>query len=280
MDNIRMSVRVCAGSIRRIVCMPRFYVAFLWLLLLYYPFMSAVRAFSSAVGVSMAPWMFPFLTNDSGSQMFIILGALLLFCDAPFLNQNSSWQILRAGRKNWFWGNMLYIWLLSLIYAIVISLLPVLMMIPQIEWAAGWGKLLGTLAQTNALGLSINYTIVAHFSPLEAMTLTILAVWLNAVLIGMLNFILNLLFRKGIGAAVSVMIGLSPLLIVRLLNFSMGYYFAPPLWMDLSNYKWQGYGYGPSFSYVYTVLLGSIALCMILSLIGIRKKDLNFTEEV
>ena len=42
----------------------------------------------------------------SGSQLFIILGALLLFCDAPFLNQNSSWQILRAGRKNWFWGNM------------------------------------------------------------------------------------------------------------------------------------------------------------------------------
>ena len=184
MDNIRMSVRICAGSIRRIVCMPRFYVAFLWLLLLYYPFMGNVRAFSTAVGVPMAPWMFPFLTNDAGSQMFIILGALLLFCDAPFLNQNSSWQILRAGRKNWFWGNMLYIWLLSLIYAIVISLLPVLMMIPHIEWTAGWGKLLGTLAQTNALGLSINYTIIAHFSPLEAMTLTILAVWLNAVQIG------------------------------------------------------------------------------------------------
>lgn len=99
MDNIRMAARVCQGSFRRILYMPRFYIAFLWLLFLYFPLMNAVRSFSAAVGIGMAPWMFPFLTDDSGSQLFIILGALLLFCDAPFLNQNSSWQILgREGK--------------------------------------------------------------------------------------------------------------------------------------------------------------------------------------
>lgn len=280
MDNIRMAARVCQGSFRRILYMPRFYIAFLWLLFLYFPLMNAVRSFSAAVGIGMAPWMFPFLTDDSGSQLFIILGALLLFCDAPFLNQNSSWQILRAGRKNWFWGNMAYIWLLSLVYAAILSLLPVLLMIPHLEWTAEWGKVLGTLAQTNALGIRLNYTIMAHYTPAAAMLLTLAAVWLNTVLIGMINFTLNLLVKKGIGAAVSVAAGLSPLLIVRLARFDLGYYFAPPLWMDLSNYRWQGYGYGPSFAYVYGVLLGCIGVCTILSLAGMRRKDLNFTEEV
>ena len=104
----------------------------------------------------------------------------------------------------------------------------------------------------------MNYTIMAHYTPAAAMLLTLAAVWLNTVLIGMINFTLNLLVKKGIGAAVSVAVGLSPLLIVRLARFDLGYYFAPPLWMDLSNYRWQGYGYGPSFAYVYGVLLGCI----------------------
>lgn len=175
---------------------------------------------------------------------------------------------------------MAYIWLLSLVYAAILSLLPVLLMIPHLEWTAEWGKVLGTLAQTNALGIRLNYTIMAHYTPAAAMLLTLAAVWLNTVLIGMINFTLNLLVKKGIGAAVSVAAGLSPLLIVRLARFDLGYYFAPPLWMDLSNYRWQGYGYGPSFAYVYGVLLGCIGVCTILSLAGIRRKDLNFTEEV
>ena len=46
MDNIRMAARVCQGSFRRILYMPRFYIAFLWLLFLYFPLMNAVRSFS------------------------------------------------------------------------------------------------------------------------------------------------------------------------------------------------------------------------------------------
>ena len=134
--------------------MPRFYIAFLWLLFLYFPLMNAVPLLFRCGGDRHGALDVSFFTDDSGSQLFIILGALLLFCDAPFLNQNSSWQILRAGRKNWFWGNMAYIWLLSLVYAAILSLLPVLLMIPHLEWTAEWGKVLGTLAQTNALGIA------------------------------------------------------------------------------------------------------------------------------
>ncbi len=36
------------------------------------------------------------MTRYNGDQIIIVLGALLLFCDAPFLEPNSGWQILRG----------------------------------------------------------------------------------------------------------------------------------------------------------------------------------------
>lgn len=278
MAECRMIFRVCKGAFRGAARRPRTYVALLWVAFLFLYFTSAVRRFCEAAGCRVSPWIFPHITASTVTQTFIIIGALLLFCDAPFLNSGSGWQILRAGRKKWFWGNMAYIWLMSLIYAVVLSLLPVFMTIPFVEWSDGWGRVLGSLAQTSAAqeaGLLLNYSLMVHYEPLRAMALTAAAVWLNAVLIGMVNYTCNLLVPKGLGAAISVALALSPLLIVRLARLDIGYYFSPPLWMYLANCKWQQYGSGPSLAYVYAVLLSGIGLCMALARLGIGRKDLN-----
>lgn len=284
MDSLRKVLRICTVGFRKLVITPRFYLAYLWVFFAFAPDIGAIRKFCWTVGRDCSPWIFALLTENSSNQLFIILGALLLFCDAPFLYANSSWQILRAGRGNWFWGNMLYIWLLSFLYSVGVSILPVITMLPMLEWNTGWGKILGSLAQTSAasqFGMEqLNYGIVAHHKPIGATILTIIAVWLNAVLIGVCNYAFNFYLKKGMGSVITVILGLSPLLIVRMAKFSAGYYFSPPLWMSLANYKWKEYGYGVSFGYAYGVLLGLILFCMILSWFGICKKDLNFSDEV
>ena len=284
MVELRKTLRICMVGLRKIIITPRFYLAYLWVFFAFAPAIGAIRRFSSSVGMNCSPWVFALLTEDSGKQLFIILGALLLFCDAPFLHANSSWQILRAGRNNWFWGNMLYIWLLSFVYAVGISILTVIAMFPMVEWNTGWGKILGSLAQTSAASQfgseQFSYAIMVQYSPPAAMVLTIAAVWMNAVLVGVCNYTLNFYLKKGTGNVISVVLGLSPLLIVRLAKFTMGYYFSPPLWMSLANYKWKGYGYGISFGYAYGVLGGLILICVVCSWKGIRKRDLDFSDEV
>lgn len=284
MDNLKKILRICMVSFKKLLITPRFYLAHLWVFLAFSYYIEAIRTFCKSVGINCTPWVFALLTENTSNQLFIILGALLLFCDAPFLQVNSGWQILRAGRSNWFWGKMLYICIASLVYSVGISLLPVIAMFPMLEWDTGWGKILGSLAQTNAasqFGIEqFNYAIMAQNTPIRATVLTIIFVWLNAVLIGVCNYTFNLYLKKGMGSVISVMLGLSPLLIVRLVKFSIGYYFSPPLWMSLANYKWKGYGYGVSFAYAYGVLVGAILLGMFFSWEGIRKKDLNFTDEV
>lgn len=284
MDDLRKSISVCKVSFKKIIGIPRLYVAFLWFVFLIGFIIMIIRTFCISTGIKSAPWLLPLLTEETGNQMFIIIGAIILFCDAPFLNANSGWQILRAGRKNWYWGNMLYIWLLSLAYAVILGIIPIILMLPHVEWMSGWGKILGSLAQTSAaaqLGIkNLNYYIMAQYTPIRAMILTIIPIWLNTVLIGVVNYAFNLVIRRGAGMAISVILGLSPLLMTRLANFAIGYYVAPPLWMSLAYYSKDGYGYYPSFEYVYGVLLGVIGVCMLLAFWGIKKMDLNTVEEI
>lgn len=145
MDKIRIIARICGISLRRLVGSPRFYVAFIWISCLFSVFAKAIRRFCMVAEINTSPWMFPFLTNDSGNQMFIILGALLLFCDAPFLDVNSGWQMLRSGRKNWFWGKIIFIWISALLYTLILSLLPILMTFPYVNWMGGGEKYWGVL---------------------------------------------------------------------------------------------------------------------------------------
>ena len=245
MDRIRMSLRVCQIRLRKTFTTPRFYVALLWIAILFHVMTVGIRGFCEQTGVDVTFWMLPFMTRYNGDQIIIVLGALLLFCDAPFLEPNSGWQILRAGRKSWFWGNMLYIVVVSFFYTICLSMIPVLLVFPNVGWETGWGKVISTLAQTNAAYTfdqePLDYLILSRFSPQEAMGLTMLS---------------------------------------KFSSITIGYYCAPPLWMNIASYKWQGYGNGPSMAYVYSVFAIVIGACTILSYLGIRKKDLNFVEEI
>ena len=125
MDRIRMSLRVCQIRLRKTFTTPRFYVALLWIAILFHVMTAGIRGFCEQTGVDVTFWMLPFMTRYNGDQIIIVFGALLLFCDAPFLEPNSGWQILRAGRKSWFWGNMLYIVVVSFFYTICLSMIPV-----------------------------------------------------------------------------------------------------------------------------------------------------------
>lgn len=284
MDKIYKSLRICGIHLRKMLGNPRFYIAFLWFVFLIYFYVSKVKAFSIETGIKVSPWLFPLLLNQAGNQLFVIIGALLLFCDAPFINETTTWQMMRAGKRSWFWGSMLYISVLSLIYSVGLSVIPNLMLFPRVTWMEDWGQILGALAQSSAasqLGIiNLDYGLMVRFMPWQAMCLKILAVWLNTVLIGELCYVFNVWLRWGSGPLAGMMMGLTPYLILRLPNFRVGYYLAPPAWMNLSMYSWNGYGTFPSPAYIYTTFAVLILGCVIFSYIGIKKKDVIPTDDL
>ena len=52
-------------------------------------------------------------------------------------------------------------------------MIPVLLVFPNVGWETGWGKVISTLAQTNAAYTfdqePLDYLILSRFSPQEAM---------------------------------------------------------------------------------------------------------------
>lgn len=112
------------------------------------------------------------------------------------------------------------------------------------------------------------------------MGLTMLAIWCLSVMTGVVSYAGNFLVHRGFGIVINCGISLTALLLSKFSSITIGYYCAPPLWMNIASYKWQGYGNGPSMAYVYSVFAIVIGACTILSYLGIRKKDLNFVEEI
>ena len=110
MDRIRMSLRVCQIRLRKTFTTPRFYVALLWIAILFHVMTVGIRGFCEQTGVDVTFWMLPFMTRYNGDQIIIVLGALLLFCDAPFLEPNSG-RFCGPGGKAGFGETCCTLWL-------------------------------------------------------------------------------------------------------------------------------------------------------------------------
>ena len=90
MGNMRAGKRICQSNLKRILGNVRFYLALAWFAMTLCFYMLQLRALAAQLELPVSVWCLPLLLTKSGNQMFLILGAVLLFCDAPFLYDNSG----------------------------------------------------------------------------------------------------------------------------------------------------------------------------------------------
>ena len=114
---------------------------------------------------------------------------ILLFCDAPFIDDNQAYVIARSGRIPWSIGQIAYIIIASSIYFLFLLFLTIIINISHIQFTSSWGKVLGTLANTNAssvIGLTtfVSRNILYYFTPLQEMWFTFFLSWLVGVVLG------------------------------------------------------------------------------------------------
>ena len=79
-------------------------------------------------GKTITPFVLPIVfaeaENSNGLlKVLIYLGCVMLFCNAPFLNNQKPYMILRCKRKGWYLGENMYVWLAAFLYMLFISLI-------------------------------------------------------------------------------------------------------------------------------------------------------------
>ncbi|MDO4546871.1 MAG: hypothetical protein Q4D04_02100 [Clostridia bacterium] len=236
-----------------------------------------VVAFSVEMEYPVSPWIYSFITEDWYLSMTLQIAMVLLYCDAPFINEETPFEFIRCGRRRWFAGQILYIFVCALLYQIFIAALCAFSMLPHMEWTTDWGSLIYTLAEeasVDGIQFAVYYFVLTMYEPWQAMLLMLSLTWLVTSVYGMMIFAINTLLPKACGVIMGCIL---TMVSVFALNFSGPglLFFSPGSWMTLSLIDVSGLSGTPSLGYIYTVGAGLLALFMGLAYIRYRRKAID-----
>lgn len=118
------------------------------------------------------PWLFPLFPGSVSFFMPVYLSFVVLISDAPFRSRQQQFVLLRAGKRNWIMGQLLYIVMLSVVFTAALWFFSWVFLIPRVRWSLNWGPILTTVATRN-LNLEIalmpvSYEIMMNVTPLAA----------------------------------------------------------------------------------------------------------------
>ena len=77
--------------------------------ILIFRYLHGLSEYGQATGKTITPFVLPIVfaeaENSNGLlKVLIYLGCVMLFCNAPFLNNQKPYMILRCKRKGWYLG--------------------------------------------------------------------------------------------------------------------------------------------------------------------------------
>lgn len=282
MDKIREALFVSSNNFKKWAVNPRIYIVLLLLIGYITMMLNCVNDFCSKSGYKITPWVFPFFIAQPYSLLMILLGLILLFCDAPFMESEQPYIIMRSGREIWTAGQILYIVLSSAIFFAIVELLTILLLLPNLSYENDWGKVINSFAQNGAsrygVVFSFDYTIVSSFNPLQAMVIELLLCWLMGIFIGLLMFVLNLAISRSAGVIAAAAFAVFPLFIKRN-NFQL-HYFSPASWTSLSVIDFTGTTSFPSPLYVFLGYTLLIAFLITLAMLFMRQRDIDILKAI
>lgn len=266
---------VCLQNFRKWLVDYRVWIIAILLFMFTQIFTKEIIEFSKAINIEVTPWIFPFLFTQKFVKLLFFFPLILLFCDAPFIDDNQAYVIARSGRIPWSLGQIAYIIIASGIYFLFLLFLTIIINISHIQFTSSWGKVLGTLANTNAssvIGLKtfVSRNILYYFTPLQAMWFTFFLSWLVGVVLGLVIYVINSLSNTRMWGVLIASFLL--VLDAAVTGYSSIYQFSPVSWSNLDRIDINGTTQMPSISYIY-IGLAILIIGLIISAITVNRKQ-------
>lgn len=258
---------------------------FLLLLLfcLVYIYLDPVKNFSFQAGIKeVAPFTYPFLITDTNFLVLFMAGVIYYYSDIPNMNKWNSYYIIRTGRKRWLKGELAYVIMSALEITFLSIAMTVLALFPYVNWENGWGKVLYTLAKTNAgeqcgLFWHISLQYMTQNSPIKAMMFAGLISVLGISFTGMLILTVSFYFTKTMGIVTATIMTVMVSIIANLGDFAKQGFtkISPVSWMQVTNMGVTRYGYtiAPTLGYAIVGFVVLILFCIGMSVYKINRMD-------
>ncbi|MBW9158702.1 hypothetical protein [Clostridium tagluense] len=279
MNNISKHISISSNNIRRWGANPRIYILGILLCIFLWNYISPILNFSKIMGYRVTPWIFPFISDFTYTHMMMMFGIVFLFCDAPFMNEEQPYLLIRCGRTQWAMGQILYIMLGTAIYFFFLAFVSMLMISPNMFLNNGWGKILGTLAQSNAgeafnIQLPISYAIQSMYTPIQAFGLSFILQWCAGTILGLIMFVINIYGKRSMGAILASVVILFDIAIEYEFK-SYAYHFSPVSMARLTILDPSGLSQRPSILYAYVFFAVAITLLSGIAVLSVHKREIQ-----
>lgn len=263
----------------------RAFVIMLILYIIIWEYTKGIREMIQFTGISITPYFFNFFMSDylvsSGVLKILILAGYIMFmCDVSQKKEFFNYCVIRTGKKAWITGDLLFVGGVSFLYTCCICLFSILCFVPHISFEGDWGKIIGTLAYTDAGAyfapdIIIPKAVLEMYSPAAATFLSVLLMFLGCTMLGTVIYFVNTLTGlklPGPGIA-CFLIFLSPVVTyLRNINF---HWISPVSWISIAELAPAAeIGY-PPISYAVGMLLAIPAVMITVLYIYIKKIEIG-----
>lgn len=276
------SIRICVQNLRKWLGNSRIYIAFVIVFLFTLIYTKGLWLVADNVGEKLSIYIFPFLTTYRYMKIIYLFPLLLLFCDAPFVDANQQFVMIRSSRLSWGIGQMLYIICGSFFYALFMLLSSIVVNIGHIQMGTSWGKsliLAGTTNICSILGIQydtvqISSIIVKYYTPAQAMLWSFLFLWMICIILGLIIYDFNILFQSNIvGLFVA---GFLILFTAVVDGIQQLIWYSPVSWSSLNNIDVAKTTSLPGIYFVLFVYIGAILALLIAGAVLSRSRRFTF----
>ncbi|MEY8738951.1 hypothetical protein AB9M62_04800 [Bacillales bacterium AN1005] len=141
-----------------------------------------------------------------------------------------------------------------------------------------WGKVLGTLANTNAahvvnLKTVIPSDVLHYFSPVQGLWFSLLLSWLTGVLLGLIIYVINSFSNTRVFGILTASFLL--VLDATVTGYDNLYRFSPVSWSNLARIDVNGTTLMPSITYIYICFALLIGVLIVSAIVINRKQAIN-----
>lgn len=274
MKSVKISLIVAIQNIRKWRTNYR-----IWILVIFVQcYTKEISTNALAMGMKSSPWLYPFLYTDRYIRILFMLPLIFIYCDAPFIDKNQIYILMRCKRKLWSIGQIIYIFMTSAMYFSLIAAMTIVLNIRNIEYMNDWGKVLGTLAFSNVplvkgTAVTISTYILTYFTPTQAMFFTWLLSVLCGGILGLIIYGCNVISKsKVVGIVAS---GFLVILSAAVSGNEMAQWFSPVSWTTLNKLDVGKLTQYPTFTYVMVVYMTAIIILSVWIIKVIEKKDVG-----
>lgn len=286
MDSIRIIYNYNKMKLNAFFFSQKSLVMLIYIFLIFVERFSGLKLLIEKFGYNISVYSYPHILASGFMRFLITIGALILFMDAPFMD-NLVWTLMsKMKKKLWVASNVVYIFIMSVIYTITLNIAILISLIGHQTFIPDWGKIMYTLARykmlTQEYGIRIFYnpTLMDRYTPLEAMGYSISLSILQFMIIGLIIMSISLFFKTNWMGVLSACIYILSENYVSLegdLNFDR---FLPVTYLDITSLELVKSHWSMTVSGAYLILFLIIITLSIISYFRIKSMDIDVYKEL